>query len=179
MKRTASLSHSEDAIRCAVERIATAIHDETLGELLVFLPVLTGGLMFCHDLLDALVGPPSALYVEPIAVKRYSGRKASPPVFTLSPREDVVSGKTAIIVDDICDSGETLAAAHLACGRIGATRVLTATVLLREGAGFTPTWHGFTVPRGPWFTGYGMDGADHGLRCLPFIVSEVSDAQGE
>ena len=81
-----------------------------------------------------------------------------------------VAGRDVLLVDDILESGRTLAfARELLLGR-GARRVLVAVMLEKPGkraVALDADFVGFTCPD-LFVVGYGMDAA-HRFRQLPFI----------
>jgi hypoxanthine phosphoribosyltransferase len=90
---------------------------------------------------------------------------------------DVVSpiqGRDVVIVDDILDSGRTLAFAKNLLMQRGAARVLACVLIdkqVKRAVAVEPDFHGFRCP--PVFVvGYGMDFA-HRYRELPFVGKMV------
>lgn len=74
-----------------------------------------------------------------------------------------LEGRHVLVVDDICDSGRTLAAVTRLMGEQGAAEVVAAVcVHRRRSDGFiTPRWSAFDHDGPEWFAGYGMEDASH------------------
>jgi hypoxanthine phosphoribosyltransferase len=84
--------------------------------------------------------------------------------------ESDLAGRNVIIVDDILDSGRTLAFAKARLEARGAKRVLSCVLVDKQvarAADIEPDFSGFTCP-GVFVVGYGMDLRDR-YRELPFI----------
>jgi len=84
-------------------------------------------------------------------------------------RKDL-SDKNIIIVEDIIDSGRTLAYLVKYLGVAGAGTVRTCTLLdkpSRRTVDFTPDYSGFSIPD-EFVVGYGLDYNEH-YRALPYI----------
>ena len=81
-----------------------------------------------------------------------------------------------LVVDDICDTADTLKAALKVVGwQCPVQAVYTAVMFTRKRAGtqedpqFHPSFTGIWVDRPDWLYGYGMDHPDGGLRELPDV----------
>lgn len=173
-QRHAALGFKADDIRNTVNRLANEASALVPTGSVVAVPILTGGFRFAADLLAAMRLAPSALYVEPVVARAYDTRPPNRVKILVPPRPETLSGRTALVIDDICDRGETLAAVSALCLDGGADKVITVALILRDGATFAPTLHGFPGPRGVWYYGYGMDADGGSMRTLPFIVAEHS-----
>ena len=68
-----------------------------------------------------------------------------------------------VIVDDICDTGSTLARLVRVLNDLGAREVKTAVLIHRvmKDPKFTPDWAAFKYEGPEWFVGYGMDDRNH------------------
>ncbi len=165
----AELVHSEAAIQAALDKMAAEIGNRLADVNPLVLCVMTGGLIFCGQLLTRLDFP---LEIDYRHATRYGpntqGGKLSWRIAPWTP----VAGRTVLVVDDILDEGVTLAAIVESLHRQGAAQVLTAV--------FTDKLHGrpkpivadfcgLTVPDRFCF-GYGMD-VDGAWRHLPAIYA--------
>lgn len=152
--------------RAMAEEIAAAnMHD------LLAVAVLKGSFMFAADLLRALHGAGLAPQVEFVHLSSYgAGTESSGTVRVVRDIESDVSGRDVLLIDDILESGRTLAFARdLLLGR-GARRVLVAVMLEKPGkraVSMDADFVGFVCPD-LFVVGYGMDAA-HRYRELPFI----------
>lgn len=171
-QRHAALGFKADDIKATVDRLANEVSALVTTGSVVAVPILTGGFRFASDLLAAMRLAPSALYVEPVTVRAYDVRPPARVKILTPPRPEILSGRTALVIDDICDRGDTLAAVSALCLDGGADKVISVALILRDGSSFTPTFHGFPGPRGVWYYGYGMDADGGSMRTLPFIVAE-------
>ena len=138
---------------------------------LLAIAVLKGSFMFAAALLRALHGAGLTPQVEFVHLSSYgAGTASSGQVKVLRDIDSAVAGRDVLLIDDILESGRTLAFARdLLLGR-GARRVLVAVMLEKPGKRAVPMqadFVGFTCPD-LFVVGYGMDAA-HRFRQLPFI----------
>lgn len=149
----------EDEIRARVRALANAIADTYAGieGPLTLVPVLSGSIIFVADLIRAM---PLRLKLALIHVSTYPGRttRAGEPKTVMALTGDV-NGKHVLVVDDILDSGRTLASV---CGLIREQKPasLRSAVLLRKPAGaqrvIDADFIGFDVSDF-FVVGYGLD----------------------
>jgi hypoxanthine phosphoribosyltransferase len=140
-------------------------------ERLLVVAVLKGSFIFAADLLRALHGAGLAPEVEFISLSSYRTGTASSGVVTiLRDVESEVRGRDVLIVDDILESGRTLAFAKDLLAARGARRVLVCVLLEKPGkraVSLDADYVGFTCPD-VFVVGYGMD-VGHAFRQLPFV----------
>jgi len=120
--------------------------------------VLRGAFVFFGDLLKAI---PTSIQPAFVRCRSYATTEV------LRPEDDVqvsleefdCSGRHVLLVDDICDSGRTLAVVRSRLLAGGATEVRTCVLIhrLRPDSVFTPDHVGFPHAGAEWFAGYGMD----------------------
>ncbi len=84
-------------------------HEQLVSNNTVFLVMLSGGVWFAHKLFDALGDIDNPVYY--IKGHSYTNNTRGEFHWELLPEEDL-SQKDIVIIDDICDSGETLRAAY-------------------------------------------------------------------
>lgn len=162
--------HSAEAIASRNAELATEIA-ATRPEKLLVIAVLKGSFVFAADLIRALHDAALEPEVEFITLSSYGeGRKSSGQVRIVHDIESAVAGRDVLLVDDILESGRTLAFARDLMLERGARRVLTC-VLLNKGGKRAVTIDadlvGFECPD-YFVVGYGMDAA-HAYRQLPFV----------
>jgi hypoxanthine phosphoribosyltransferase len=138
---------------------------------LLVVAVLKGSFMFAADLIRALHRAALEPQVEFIHLSSYrSGTVSSGQVSILRDVESDVRGRDVLLVDDVLESGRTLAFAKDLLIARGAARVLTAVLLEKPGkraVNVKADFVGFTCPD-VFVVGYGMDIA-HSYRQLPFV----------
>ena len=160
----------EEAIARRNEALAGAVAAAGARDLLV-VAVLKGSFMFAADLLRALHRAGLSPQVEFIHLSSYrKGTVSSGAVAILRDVESEVRGRDVLLVDDILESGRTLAFAKDLLAARGAARVLTAVLLEKPGkraVTIDADFVGFACPD-VFVVGYGMDVA-HSFRQLPFV----------
>ena len=167
---------SADAIAARVDRLASDIAATRLDDLVV-VAVLKGSFIFAADLIRALHRHGLRPEIDFIYLASYDGERTSRGgVRVVRDVESDISGRNVVIVDDIFDSGRTLAFAKSSLERRGAARVLTCVLVDKEvprAAPIVPDFVGFSCP--PLFVvGYGMDFRNR-YRELPFIGELTGD----
>ena len=143
---------------------------------LVVMPVMTGSLVFTADLVRCL---PLSFRILPVTVSSYtSGLTQSGGVGSASPLPAGIEGKVVLLVEDILDSGQTLAWLIEALTAAGAAEVHCCTLLRKDVervADVDCTYVGFDIPD-VFVVGYGRD-VDGLHRNLPDIaVLKVGEA---
>jgi hypoxanthine phosphoribosyltransferase len=161
---------SASTIAERIAAMAREIAGAELGDFLV-VAILKGSFVFAADLLRALHGAGLAPQVDFLFLSSYRlSRRSSGEVTILRDIETAVEGRNVLIIDDILESGRTLAfAKNLLAGR-GAARVLTCVLLDKPVARAAEIHADFIAFQCPevFVVGYGMDLA-HRLRELPFV----------
>lgn len=140
---------------------------------LVVVPVLTGALVFAADLVRSM---PMRLRLELIQASSYPGTATKSQGVTLGGGPtDELKDAHVLIVDDIFDSGRTLAAVKRLVQATGPASVRTAVLLRKEverapdlPPQSEPDYVGFDVPDA-FVVGYGLD-YDGWYRNLPNIA---------
>jgi len=161
---------SAEVIAARVQELAHEIAATGLRDPVV-VPVLKGSLLFAADLLRALHAAGLAVEVDFLTLGSYGdGTQSSGRVRIVRDLERDVAGRDVLLIDDILESGRTLAfARHLLLER-GAAQV-TACVLLdkteKRVVEIDAEHTAFTCPD-VFVVGYGMDFANR-LRELPYV----------
>jgi hypoxanthine phosphoribosyltransferase len=165
----ADLIHSEMAVQTALNDVAASIRQRLADKNPLVLCVMTGGVIFCGQLLPKLDFPLDFDYLH---ATRYGpetqGGKIS---WRMAPWMSV-KGRTVLVIDDILDEGVTLAAVKDSLTRLGAAEVLLAVFadkLNGKSKPISADFVGLTVPDRFVF-GYGMD-VDGAWRNLPAIYA--------
>ena len=150
-------------------QIASDLELSTGADRLVVVPVMTGALVFAADLVRTM---PMRLRLELIQASSYPGQSTTSQGVTLGsgPTEEL-AGAHVLILDDIFDSGRTLATVRQLVEAIGPASVRTAVLLRKEverAVDMQPDYVGFDVPDA-FVVGYGLD-YDGWYRNLPSIA---------
>lgn len=140
-------------------------------ENLLVIAVLKGSFIFAADLIRAFHDVGLAPEVEFVSLSSYrDGTVSSGTVTILHDVESNVRGRDVLLIDDILESGRTLAYAKDLFAARGAKRVLTCVLLEKPGkraVSLNADFVGFQCPD-LFVVGYGMDVA-HAYRQLPFV----------
>ncbi|RXF70844.1 hypoxanthine phosphoribosyltransferase [Hansschlegelia zhihuaiae] len=145
-------------------------------ERLLVVAVLKGSFVFAADLIRALHAAGLAPEVEFISLSSYRDQTASTGAVRIVHDVDSdIAGRDVLLVDDILESGRTLAFAKDLMAARGARRVLSCVLLEKphkRAVRIDADLVGFRCPD-QFVVGYGMDVA-HAYRELPFVgVVEV------
>ena len=169
-KKQLNVLFDEVAIAARVEAIAEQVRDADLKNLLV-VAVLKGSFMFAADLLRAMHRMGLQPQVEFVHLSSYlEGTVSQGHVKILKDIESDVSGRDVLLVDDILESGRTLAFAKDLLIARGASKVLISVMLEKphkRAVQVEADYVGFKSPD-KFVVGYGMD-VTHNYRQLPFI----------
>jgi hypoxanthine phosphoribosyltransferase len=159
-----------EAIAARNAELVEEIRARAPGNLLV-VAVLKGSFVFAADLLRAMHAAGMAPQVEFVHLSSYrEGTTSSGTVSILRDIESDVRGRDVLLVDDILESGRTLAFAKDLLAARGARQVLTCVLLEKPGkraVRIDADFVGFDCPD-LFVVGYGMDVA-HSYRELPFV----------
>jgi hypoxanthine phosphoribosyltransferase len=161
---------SEAEIAQRVEAMAESLSRAEFRNLLV-VAVLKGSFMFAADLLRAMHRRGMKPQVEFVHLSSYlEGTVSQGHVTILKDIESDVSDRDVLLVDDILESGRTLAFAKDLLSARGARKVLLGVMLEKphkRAVQINADYIGFKCPD-EFVVGYGMDVA-HNFRELPFI----------
>ncbi len=159
-----------DTIAARNREMAADIAAAGYRDLLV-VSILKGSFVFAADLIRALSEAGLAPEVEFIALSSYrGGTVSSGKVRLLRDVETEVAGRDVLLIDDILESGRTLAYARDRMLKRGARKVAIAALLEKPGKlaqPLTADHVGFVCPD-LFVVGYGMD-VDSAFRELPFV----------
>lgn len=162
--------YDEAAIAARIEALAGDLARAGFSRLLV-VPILKGSFVFAADLLRAMHRSGLQPEVEFLHVSSYGDALTSSGEITvLHDIEGDLGGRDVLVIDDILESGRTLAFAKSLIRDRGAARVEIAVLLDKRGkrkAEIEADHVGFVCPD-RFVVGFGMD-ARHAWRQLPFI----------
>ena len=155
-----------DRVEGLAQAIAPRIDDETVAVCL-----LTGGLWFCSDLMQALARAGRHVRFDALWLASYKDERVS--TGRCQVRADLqrpLVGRRALVVDDVFDTGLSLSEAYRLVKDAGAAEVMTAVFARKpwpEERAIVPDFVGWEAPA-RYLVGYGMDAAG-AYRGLPYI----------
>jgi hypoxanthine phosphoribosyltransferase len=171
---------SEEQIAARIAAMAAEIAVTHPHNLLV-VPILKGSFIFAADLLRAMHRAGLSLEVDFMMLASY--RKATVSSGQVEILRDIntdVTGRDVLLLDDILESGRTLAYAKDLLAARGARRVMVAALLdkpNRRAVQIEADFAGFNCPDS-FVVGYGMDMA-HAFRELPYVGRVVPPEAAE
>ncbi len=174
MLESADVIHDEGAVQKAVGEVAAAISVRLADKYPLVLCVMTGGVVFCGQLMTRLNFPLDFDYLH---ATRYGPETQGGKISWRTAPWTSVKGRSVLVVDDILDEGVTLAAVKESLKRMGAAEVLTAVFADKLNGKQKPVaadFVGLTVPDRFVF-GFGMD-AGGAWRNLPAIYAMKEEA---
>lgn len=161
---------SPEEIARRIDALAKRIAEQNLERLLV-VAILKGSFVFAADLIRALHRVGLKPEVDFMSLSSYrKSTRSSGKVEILRDVEMDVADRNVLIVDDILESGRTLAFAKDLIAARGARKVLTCVLLdkpVRRAVQVSADFAAFECPN-VFVVGYGMDLA-HRYRELPFV----------
>jgi hypoxanthine phosphoribosyltransferase len=169
------LQYSNEAISKRAQELGremsgwtSSVYNAT-GKDVIALPVLRGGVFFFADLVRQIEG---SVEMVPVQTWAYDTTQNGTQLDSVRVNTSAVAarGRSLLVIDDICDSGRTLAALKQELLKLGAAEVRTAVLIKRilDKPSFDPDWVGFNYNGPEWFVGYGMEDSDR-WRNLPSI----------
>lgn len=159
-----------DRIRQRVAELGEEITRDLAGRTPLLIGVLKGSVVFVADLMRAIAGP---VEIDFMAVSSYGDdTQSSGVVRIVKDLDSPIAGRDVILVEDIIDSGLTMAYLVDYLSGKGPASLRTCSLLVREGRtapGVTVDYIGFELP--PAFVvGYGLDVGQR-YRNLPYIAT--------
>ncbi|NQT77438.1 MAG: hypoxanthine phosphoribosyltransferase [Bacteroidetes bacterium] len=156
-----SLFLSAEDIDKGVEIIAEMINKDMEGRDPLFLCVLNGAFIFASDLLKKVTVDCEISFVK---LSSYVGTQTTNTVRELIGLDQMLSGRTVVIVEDIIDTGITMAYTLEKLRKLGASDVRIATLLFKPEAfkkNYAIDYVGIVIPN-DFIVGYGLDYDGHG-----------------
>jgi hypoxanthine phosphoribosyltransferase len=160
---------SEDEIHAGVARLAQEIGQHYAGRPLTILGVLTGSLVLVADLIRRLDMP---LQLGVIQTRSYRGAATTPGKLEINATMlPDIKDRDILLVDDIFDTGRTLAALLEQLQTLQPRSLRSAVLLVKKGrqvVSIRPDYVAFDIPDA-FVVGYGLDFQD-GYRNLPYLA---------
>ncbi len=173
--RTFKLYLTADQIQEKVKAVAERINHDLADKDPIFVSVLNGSFIFAADLYRAITIPDTEITF--IRLKSYMGTQTTGKVKTISNLIESVVGRTVVVIEDIVDSGYTMAQMiHQLTHDLGAAEVYVCCLLSKPNALKVPDlkldYVAMEIPN-DFIVGYGLDYNEKG-RNLPdiWVVSE-------
>ncbi len=160
---------AEAQIQERVRQLGRQIEADYQGKPLTIVAVLTGSLILLADLIRQIHLP---LRVALLQASSYKGAATTAGALIINEAfVPDIAGRDALLLDDILDTGHTLATLVRRMTDRGALSVRTAVLLRKIGrqeVPFEPDYCGFTIPDA-FVVGYGLDYNDD-YRHLPYVA---------
>lgn len=147
---------SRDTIKEAVNKVAVNINQDLKDKNPVFLCVLNGSFMFAADLLKKIDLQCEISFVK---LNSYRGTASTGKIKKLIGLNESLKGRTVVIVEDIVDSGHTIAKLNEELIELEVDDIIIATFLIKPNAysGSLPiSYAGIEIPN-EFVVGYGLD----------------------
>ena len=174
MLAASEVIYSAEEVTAALDRMAGEIKAQLSEKYPLVLCVMTGGAVFCGNLLPRLDFPLDFDYLH---ATRYGPETQGGKISWRAAPWTSVKGRSVLVVDDILDEGLTLAAVRESLLRLGAAEVLTAVFSDKENGKNKPLKADFVGLNLPdrFVFGFGMD-AGGAWRNLPAIYARKETA---
>jgi len=147
---------SAEEIDEAVRKMAMDIAHELQDEVPVFVGILNGSFMFTSDFVKVYPKPCEVTFIK---LASYEGLKSSEDIQRLIGLTQDLTGRTVVILEDIIDSGSTLAEVHRIFENEKVKKLLVATLFYKPEAykrDFKLHYVGIEIPD-KFIVGYGLD----------------------
>jgi hypoxanthine phosphoribosyltransferase len=147
---------SSQQIQDAVVIIADRINTDLAGKNPLFLVVLNGAFMFAGDLFKRITIPCQISFVK---LSSYIGTRTTSAVRELIGLDEVLAGRTVVIIEDIIDTGITMGVTIEKLKKLEASEVYIASLLFKPESfqmNFEIDYIGMKIPN-DFIVGYGLD----------------------
>lgn len=160
-----------EEIQRITDSVAAKINKDMEGKNPLFIVVLNGAFMFAADLLKRVTCNCEVSFIK---LSSYSGTKTTNVVREIIGLDESVKGRTIILIEDIIDTGITMANAIGKFKHMGADDVRIATLVFKPNAfqkDYPIDYIGMNIPN-DFIVGYGLDydGIGRNLPCIYKIV---------
>jgi hypoxanthine phosphoribosyltransferase len=164
---------NEERLQTRIRELGRQISIDYAGQDLLLLCILKGGVLFLSDLMRQLTIPHE---IDFLAVSSYGKevRESTGVVRILKDLDEPIAGRSVLIVEDIVDTGHTLAyITNILQARQPASLKICTLLdkVERRQVEIPVDYIGFVIPD-KFVFGYGLD-LDEKLRNLPFIAVAV------
>ena len=153
---TSEVLITHEQIQEMLDRLAAELNRDYAGRPLVVVGILTGAFIFCSDLVRRLEMP---VIVDFMQVSRYVGEISTGNLKIKKDMSYDIAGKDVLIVEDIIDTGRTLALLKEQLLKRGPASLKICTAFDKPDRRVTelvPDYNGITIPD-KFIVGYGLD----------------------
>lgn len=162
---------SETQILTAVRAVADQINKDYLGKRPLIIPILNGSFMFASDLMKELKVDCDISFIKAAS---YAGTSSTGNITNLIGLNEDLAGRHVIIIEDIIDTGHTLAKILPAFAEKNPASLKVATLLFKPKALKTQIpidYVGMEIPN-EFIVGYGLDydGLGRNLRDIYQVI---------
>ena len=147
---------SEQEIDTTLQRMANDIANDLQDEVPVFVGILNGSFMFVSDFVKKYPKPCEVTFIK---LASYEGLKSTEDIQRLIGLTQDLSGRTVVILEDIIDTGNTLAEVYRIFKKEKVKELKIATLFFKPEAynkDFKLHYIGFKIPN-KFIVGYGLD----------------------
>ncbi len=167
------LYKSESEILTAVRNVAHQINEDYIGKRPLLIPVLNGSFMFASDLIKELMLDCELCFIK---ASSYEGTNSTGTVNTIIGLNQSIEGRHIIIIEDIIDTGNTLAKILPVFYEQNPASLKVASLLFKPDAlkhDFKIDYVGMEIPN-EFIVGYGLDydGLGRNLRDIYQVTEE-------
>jgi len=147
---------SSDKIDTAIQQMVTTISEDLQDEVPVFVGILNGSFMFVSDFVKQYPKPCEVTFIK---LASYEGVKSSEDIKRLIGLTQDLTNRTVVILEDIIDSGSTLAEVHRIFENQSVKSLSIATLFYKPEAykkDYKLHYVGIEIPN-KFIVGYGLD----------------------
>ena len=147
---------SEAKIQSAVQRLVETIAEDLKDEMPVFVGILNGSFMFVSDFVKKYPYPCEVTFIK---LASYDGVKSTEDIQRLIGLTQDLTGRTVVVLEDIIDSGGTLAEVHRIFKNENVKQLIIATLFFKPESykkDFKLHYVGIEIPN-KFIVGYGLD----------------------
>lgn len=151
------ISHPYEEIQAAIGKMAVQMKADLEGKNALFVCILNGSFMFAADLMKELELNDAEITFLKLA--SYSGTSSSGDIKELIGLNENIQGRTVVVLEDIVDTGHTIADVITQLTKKGAREVKIATLLFKPDAmkvNVHLNYVGLVIPN-DFIVGYGLD----------------------
>ncbi len=129
LKSNSRCLHTRAEVEAAIDKVAAQMNEQLADKAPVFICVMNGAVIFMGKLMTRLTFP---LQINYIHATRYQGEIEGRELHWQAEPTISVTDRSVVIVEDILDSGLTLAAVRDFCFKHGAKEIFTAALVDKQ-----------------------------------------------